>query len=436
MKLIKIINKLKYSFLLLICLILILYLIIYIYFVYPLYNLSTIQTKDEMDYLNTELILGITDQNRLAKLTNFEKNDVSFFYTYFFFRSEKYTIWCIFNKNNKFSNSGNIVLYFYNHENGNVGNDKLYINFNDVVTYVKDKIIYIKYLDNYCHEINLEKNTMNLYIYTNKNTLDVDLYIDEYKTTMPPLLFRYFNINRIVNTGFIETNSPNEWASDNPFIGKIINGKFNNYNIESNGNFWFDNLIGCNNFFVSEYYWFAVLDDNWLLYIVFYGKYEEINSPNLPISLYIKNRKQNKIIHCSPGPIPSIFKTIDNKIHPVKINYKSNSAKKIGDKSFDDYSIEFMSNDIKFKIDSIKNESTRVLLYDYYNDPKMDTREGLNEWDSKYKDVLNNLGYAEYINKVNVDIQYNNSHEKYETMQILNGVFPKNKRLPSTIKYS
>lgn len=440
MKSIKTGNKFKHNLTALLfslfLLVLTVYLIIYFYYVYPLYNLSTIQTKDEIYQITVDLVLGSTDPSRLKKITNYDKNYISFFYTYFIFNSKKYTIWCTSHKNNKFSNGGSIVLYYCNHETGNTEDDKLYINFDDIVTYEKNRIIYIHYLDNYKQEIDFDRNKMKIYISTGKNTLNMELNIDEYNTTMPPLLSRYRNINGINNTNLIETNSPNEWASDNPLIGKIVNGHFNRDIIESNSNFWFDNFIGCNNFFLSEYYWFLILDNDWLIYILFYGKYDEINSPDTPKPIFIKNRKQNKIIHCSPGLIPKGFKTIESIIHPVNIKYKSNPSVKYGDTQFDEYQLEFISNEITIKMNSIKHESKLVLSHDYYNDPKFNQYKGLSEWDLKYKGVLDNLHYVEYANKVNVEIHYNNSYEKFETVQISDGVIPKNRSLPSTIKYS
>lgn len=426
--------KINLVFLSLILLLLI-YLIIYIYFVYPLYNLSTIQTKDEIQHITTDLILGITDPSRLQKVKNFNKNNISFLYKYLFIRSKKYTIWYLMNKHNKFSNDGNIMLYYYNHETGYIENDKFYINFDNLVTYEKNRIIYIKYLNNYKQEIDFDNNKIKIHIFTGKNTLSMNLNIDEYNTTMPSLLYRYRNVSGVVKVDLIETDSPNEWASDDPLIGKVVNAEINGDKIEQNSNFWFDKFIGCNNFFISEYYWFVILDDNWLIYILFYGKYDEINSSDTPKPIFIKNRKENKIFHCSPGPLPSIYKRLDNVVHPVNIRYKSNPGKKFGDKIFDDYSIEFLSNDIEIKINSIKNESNLVLEYDYYKDNQFNQHKGLSEWDLKYKNVLNNLQYIEYINKVNVEIHYNNSHENFETRQILDAVVPKNRLLPSTIKH-
>jgi hypothetical protein len=428
-------NNIVSLFIYIFCLFLVLYFIIYFFFIYPLYNLSTIQTKDEIRYITDLIIQGATDKTKLYELTNIKVNDISFYYNYFIFKTNRYTIWCTTHKHNKFSNNGNIVLYYYDNKRKHTDTDILYIDFNKFQTYLENGKLIIKYLNNYKQVIDFDENKMQIYISTSKNELKMELYIDEYNTTMPPLLNRYKNINKMVSTSLIETQSPNEWASDNPLIGKIIKGYFNNDPVNNNSNFWFDNFIGCNNFFLSEYYWFVIMNDEWLIYILYYGKYEDINSPDIPIPLFIKNRKENKIIHCSPGVIPNGFKTVEKLVHPIYTKYTSNPNKRFGDIIFDEYTLFFESNEITINITSIPNNSVRVLLYDYYIDPNLNETKIINEWDKNYNKVLNNLAYVEYINRVNVEILYNNKIQKFQEDHILDAIIVKDNSLPSTIKY-
>jgi hypothetical protein len=429
-------NLKSYYFICLFVLIIIIYLMLYIIFIYPLYNLSIIHSKDEIVKLTQQLFLGVNDSKHFKDVRNYEINDITFYYLYYFFQSKTYTIWCLFNRHNKFSKNGTLLLYYYNHHTKHTELDTLHIDLKHYKTYTENGILHIQYLNNYKQEIDFTKNTMKVYISTNKNTLDMLLYIDDYNTTMPSLLNRYRSINKLISVDLIETHSPNEWASDNPLLGKIINGKFNNTIIEPNSNFWFDNFIGFDNFFVSEYYWFIIFNDNWLIYILYYGPYEKMNSGEVPIVLYIKNCKNNKIYNCSPGVSVGAFGYIDKAIRPLNINYKSNINKKIGDKIFDEYEIKFVSNEVSINIKSIPTKSVRVLLYDYYNDDIMENQTNLDEWNTRYKKVLNNLKYVEYINKVNVEINYENNNETFEANQIVDALFPNNNSLPSTIKWN
>ena len=411
----------------------ILYFTIYVFFIYPLYNLSTVQTKDEM-YNTAKLILLASSDSRLLNQINNKNNDISFYYNYFVFTSNKYTIWLLFHKHNKFTKNGNIVLYHYNHETRTSNCEKLYIDFNKYRTYLSNGKVVIEYLNNYRHEIDFDTNKMKLHVNTGKNKLVVNLLIDEYNTTFPALLSRYQIIKTSVTLS--ETNSLNEWANDNPLIGKLLNGSFNGDSIENNSNFWYDYMIGCNNFFVSEYYWFIILTDDWLIYILFYGKYENINSNDMCIPLFIKDRKNNKILHCCPGVVPSIYKPIENMMRPIKVNYSSNPNKHVGDSMFDDYQLTFESNEISINMKSIPNQSARVLFYDYYNDPMLDKSSIPEGWDNKYKNVLDNLMYVEYVNKVDVEIHYNNNVEKFKCDQIIDSVCINDKSKPSTIKFN
>lgn len=84
---------------------------------------------------------------------------------------------------------------------------------------------------------------------------------------------------------------------------------------------------------------------------------------------------------------------------------------------------------------SIKNQSVRTLLYDYYHDPQFND-SNLNGWDKQYNDVLNNLKYVEYVNRVNVEISYNNTIQTFQEDQIIDAVFVKDNSLPSTIRYN
>jgi hypothetical protein len=392
-----------------------------------------VQTKDELVAIAEHILLGVNNPKILNRVMNIE-NKITFYYNFFLFTSSKYTIWVLLHRHNKFTKNGNIVLYHYNHETRTSDCDKFCIDFNKYRTYLSNGKLVIEYSNNYRHEIDFATNKMKLHIDTGKNKLVVNLLIDEYNTTMPPLLARYKLLDKVTSVRLSETHSMNEWANDNPLIGKLLNGSFNGDTMENNTNFWFDYFVGCNNFYLSEYYWFLMLTDDWLIYILFYGKYEDINSDNMCITLFIKDRKHNKILHCCPGVVPSIYKPIENMMRPIKVNYSSNPNKKFGDSMFDDYQLTFESNEISINIKSIPNQSARVLLYDYYNDPKLDKSSIPGGWDNQYKNVLDNSIYVEYVNKVDVEIQYNNNVEQFKCDQILDAICVKDQSKPSTIK--
>jgi len=156
-------NNIVSLFIYIFSLFLVLYFIIYFFFIYPLYNLSTIQTKDEIRYITDLIIQGATDKTKLYELTNIKVNDISFYYTFFLFKTNRYTIWCITHKHNKFSNNGNIVLYYYDNKRKHTDTDILYIDFNKFQTYLENGKLIIKYLNNYKQKVQGDKYAYNYY---------------------------------------------------------------------------------------------------------------------------------------------------------------------------------------------------------------------------------------------------------------------------------
>ena len=409
------------------------YIITYYYYLYPLYNLEDYQSKEWIEELTNSLILGATDNNQLKNLTKYEINDISFLYYFFLFNTKKYTIWIIFNLNNKFSSKGNLVFYYYNFEKKTHHKNILPVDFNNLKTTKVNRTLLIQYLSNYSQMIDFENNIIYLNIDFENIHLNVTLNIEDYTTTVASFLPRYKLINPIINTSVTSTNSKDEWASDNPIIGKIINIEFNWEQLESGGSFWFDNFIGCNNYYITEYYWFVILIEDWLIYLLWYNDYEKMNDPDTTIPIYIKDIKNNKILHCSPGSKMSyLYDKMNDLINPVDIKITKNPNIKYGDEKYDDFVIYFKSSKINFKISSIKNECQKVIEYDYYNngfEPKTNS-----EWDKKYYSSITNLRYYEYIMFVDLELDYNNEKTKYKTKLISDGLAPIDHSRPSIIK--
>lgn len=417
-----------YTFILLV----ILFCITYYYFIYPLNNLVNYQSKEWIEDLTNSLILGGTDNNQLKQLTKYEINEISFLYYFFLFNTTKYTIWIIFNLYNKFSKKGNLVCYYYNFETNKYNKSILPVDFNNLKTTKVNRKLFIEYLSNYSQEIDFENNLMYLTIAFNNINLNVTLNINDYTTTVASFLKRYQQINSIINTNVTETGSKNEWASDNPMIGKIKHIKFNWEQLEPGGEFWFDNFIGCNNFFIAEYYWFVIFNEDWLIYLLWYDEYDKMNDPTITIPIYIKDIKNNKILHCGPGRKMSyLYEKMNNIINPIDIKITSNPNIKYGDEKYDDFVIDFKSDYIQFKISSIKNECQRVIEYDFYDDG---SSHNINDkWDKQYYSTIKNLRYYEYIMFVNLELDYNNKKTSYKTRLISDGLTPIDKSKPSKI---
>lgn len=400
-----------------------LYLFIYYYYLYPLSRLHKLQTKDWIVKLNTNLLMGAKDNSYLYKERPSEIINKSFYYNYFFFHTEKYTLYTVFNLNNKFSNDMTMNVYFYNFENNNKEFSKIVLNFNDLhISKVQDTII-IQLGNSYIQKINMITNKMEITVNSPNIRYNFETDIDDYNTVCPFFIPRYKLLNNFVPTYIPTTNTPGEWCSDNGFIGKINKGYINN-DIITNGNFWFDNFIGVNNHYLASNIWNVILNNDWLIYILWFGEYD---SKDKTVVFIIKDRKKNKVFKCGFGNsvIPSTFK-IMNIVNPIKSDHITN--KPFGVNNYDDFFSYIQTDEINIKINSIKDESNLVYEYDYYSDRSNDYNIN-NEFDKKYINVLKNYKYAEYVNFVNVEIEYNNTVQTFKERCVIDGFFKKDKSM-------
>jgi hypothetical protein len=421
-------NKIYWIFLLFILLLIILYLAIYYIYIYKLTRLHTLQNKQWITDLTNNLLLGVKDKSYLYKVQNTKIDNISFYYNYFFFHTKKYTLYIVFNLNNKFSNDFTLNVYYYNFENSKTELSQIILNFNDLKTYKDGNTLIITCGNSYTQKINMLTNKMDIVINSPTINLSLELNIDDYTTNQPTFLPRYDNIKSIVRPYFPITTTPGEWCADNPMIGKINKGKINN-DIIDNGNFWFDNYIGVNDHFLSSYIWHVILNDNWLIYLLWFGEDDE-NRKNKATCFIVKDRKTDKVIRSgfSGSAIPPSFKMVDKINNPVDCNYTSN--KQIGVMDYDSFNSYFETNEISIKFDSIKDECHRVFLYDYYKNNSNNLKSGI---DKQYYDVINNYKYVEYVNMINVEIKYNGKIESFKERCIIDAMFKYDKDLPDSI---
>jgi len=384
--------------------------------VFPMHDLSKYQNKKWIKELTENLILGINDPKKLYKIRQYKENILSFWYSYWFFHTKQYTIWGAIHLKNKFSKKGNLRLYYYDFLKNEIKNSALEIDFSEIQTYLNNNKITIKCNENYIQEIDIDNDKMKILIDTEQFKLNFSLSIDDYSTNMPALIPRYQLLNRICD--FTETKCPNEWGSDNPMIGKILNGTFNNTTIESGGNFWFDNLLGLNNYFLSEYVWFVLLNDDWLIYFLLNDTIDNIKQKktNIITVLLIKDRKNNKILTCGMDTnITRLYNKIDKLINPktIDINYISK----------DNFDIHYEMENFKIDINSKPNDiskKSRVFVNDYYKTDDIDI-ETFSNWDKQYYKTISSFNYVELVTMSNINIVYNNKNFSFIDRVICDG---------------
>lgn len=395
----------------------ILYLIIYYLYIYPLSRLQEFQTKEWAATIIKNTVLGVKDRSYLHKIQNTKIDNISFYYNYFFFHTKKYTIFVVFNLHNQYSNNITLNVYLYNFETNSTDVNQTILDFNDLQTYERGDTLHITCGDSYIQKLNMVANKMTIEINMASIQLSFDLDIDDYTTNLPTFLPRYDAVKGIHRPYYPITSTPGEWCTDNPMIGKIIKGTLNQDTIE-NGNFWHDNFLGVNDYFLPSYVWYVILTDDWLIYKLWFGEYETAKTG----CFIVKHRKTNKVIRAGfdKSVIPLPFHLASNVFDPIHCAYTSN--KPIGTLNYDSFNSYFKTNDISIKFESIPNECQRVFLYDYYNNGIRNPKQ----------DIVDNYKYVEYINKINVEITYDGKTEVFQERCIVDAIFKYDKNLPNS----
>jgi len=417
----------------LLILFIIIYAIIYYLFILPQFKLYKLQSKPWITDLTENIVLGVNDHSKFKEI-NRSCDFISFWYCYWFFHTKKYTAWILFNLQNKFSDVIMLNVYLFDFSINRKIEESIPLHFKNVKTEKINNILIIRCGDHYRQEIDFKHNRSSIFVNTNKINMNFELYIEDYTTNQASFLPRYNILNKFINIKGSTTHTDGDWMSDNPYIGKIIQGTINNESIEENGDFWFDNFIGCNNNYLEPYIWFVVLNEDWLIYLLWFGIYNNRNDIGTTKPILIKNRKTNTFIYAGTLGIECrvmpIINNINYALEPIRMTYKS--KKPIGVLNYDDYVVEVKSDLININITSIKENSHQVFKYNYYKNKEGDKTQK-NSWDKKYYNTLSNILYVEYVNMVNVTIEYKGKQEKFIARQVIDAMYPENSNIPTII---
>lgn len=412
----------------------VIYATIYYIWISPLMRIHNLQTHKWMRDLTTTLILGAKDKQRLNQIRPDSTNQISYWYVYWFVHTKQYTGWCLMNIQNKFSDSMIVTAFMYDFQNNKNQVVQRKIKFSELKTYqIDDNRLVIEGGQLYRQVIDFNNNTTTLDLNLDDIKYNLEFYTDDYTTNQATFIPRYNSVRKIIQVDGNETNSPGEWMSDNGMTGKLLKGTINNSPIDG-GNFWFDNYIGVNNNFLCPYIWFVVLNDDWLIYLLWFGEYEERNKPDQVRPIIIRNRKENKVIYSGIiGKCPSAFQAAYNIQEPIEMFY--NSKSNLGDEKYDNYEVVFVGKDISIKITSHKDQSHRCFLFDYYKTDEDVDMSKLSEWDRQYYKTLSNIKYVEYVNMVQVQLEYKGEFENFSARQVIDAKFRADPNIPYTISH-
>jgi len=146
-------------------------------------------------------------------------------------------------------------------------------------------------------------------------------------------------------------------------------------------------------------------------------------------NIIIKNKRDEKMIYCG------IIDAIIDPLSPIsKIDYSTN--KELGDETYDDYKLTFVSSEITITIDSIKNTSHKIINYPFYKSKEADEKyPHMSNIDKEYYKIISNIIFVEYVVSANVEINYKNKIEKFTDRQTVDAYYRYDKNIPRTITY-
>lgn len=399
------------------------YIALYFVFVYPLSRLHIAgQSKEWVTEIFTNTILGAKDEAYLQKIRKGKIKNLSLYYNYFFLHTARYTIFVLCNLHTQYSDAVSLNVYYYDFEHKTNHKDQLVLDFRDLETSKSGDTLLVTFGDAFVQKLNIPANKMDLSVRCNTIEFSLELDIDDYTTNFPTFLPRYEAVKGLVPTYHPATSTPGEWCTDNPVVGKIRGGVFNGERIEDGGNFWFDNFIGVNDFFLGSYTWYVVINDDWLIYMLWFGEYE---LKDKSCFLIVKHRKTDKVIRAGMDGynVPAMFKPLDNLVDPIKCSYTS--TKPLGCKDYDSFSSVLATNEITIKFTSIPGQCRQVYFFDYYGAEPTKTVESQERFD-----IVNNIQFVEYITRINVEIEYQGKTERFEERCVVDGMLKADKTLP------
>jgi hypothetical protein len=367
------------------------------------------------------MLLGAKTPEYLHRVISPQKypiESLSFWYCYWYFHTDRYTVFIMFHLKNKFSDRMMLNVYLYDFVNKTTQKSQIPLKFKEMaITKTGEGQFTIIHGMNYVQKINMVANTMSIDVKTGDIDCYFEMKIDMYETndiaSIPRYNFINNNIYTLIQTGD-KTN--HEWLSDNPMVGKIVRGTVNGTEIAAGGNYWFDNFIGINGYTLKEYIWYVILTDEWLIYLLWFGDYRENNGKYGGSTAYfIKDRIKNKMLYCGlGGHTPAVYAPVEAVFHPHRCKYES--PMEIGGETYDDYCVEWNSPEIDVKITGIRGESHRVFVYDYYNtdgDVDIKTPE-----DAEYYRKIQKK-YVEYVNMAKVEIEYEGKNTTFVARNVI-----------------
>lgn len=424
-------------FLITILLFMVIMVSIYVTMVSPLRLLHTINDSKFLKQFMRKQLLASKDNKLLNTMASHLGNvtcKVDYWYLYFHIRTEQHTLYLLVNLVNKFSDKVNICFYGLDHIRNDVFSSIVPIEFRDInITSKTPNLININHSEHLNIDIDFENDILLCKLNIPDHLLNISLKIEDWNTNQPTFCQRYQNVAGIINVYGAETKTPGEWMVDSPCIGKVIGGVYNNTPLLK-GQFWFDTYLGTNNHFLSQYMWFYIQNDDWLIYLLEYGEYADRGNSKNVQPILIKDIKNNKFIYSGLNmDIMQPFNTIRKMTSTFSSTYNLHDGE-LGDSGLSMFDVDFKSNEINIKITSIPEHGRKIFSYDYYRNDDINI-DGLSSWDKKYYNCIKNIRFIEHLGMADVTIFYMGKTIKFKDRIMYEGKRRIKQDIPPTILY-
>ena len=379
-------SKQKHCFFIILISIVIL-ILVYYYFFSPLHKIHKFQDDNFVNKWWEIIILGLKDKNYTNMIINSDKiKDIGLWYQFHILNTKNKHIFIYLRNINKFTKDAALEIYYFDKKKKQKKEYSYRINLNQIKTYKRQNTLITEYnnLYQYKNIFDLSNKTIKTYVKSKDLNIQIIFSILSNRTVQIDHVNRYEYL--LHNSGFMFKD--NLYLS-NQIIGKIDYIKINK-EIEKSGINYFESGLGSNHYYLTEYVWFVLLNEDWVFWFTNYGNKK---------FTYLYDNIKKKIIYCG---------IMDFKLFS-KVEYNTGGMRK-------DFHFNFYMkvDNFEIKMNSIPGNYNNVRFKPivWHKNKKPITLNKGNKKDIDYYFKTKDLKLIDYLNYANININYEN--KKYD----------------------
>ena len=375
---------------------LILFVLWYLY-IKPLSNINQLQDQKWVRKYWEIIILGLRDKKLNKKIGKPEiRHNISLWYQYNMVKTQDKCIFIILRNINKFSQDMILHIYYVNFKTLGRYNYQYPIKLKDVMTFKKDNQIHTFYHKSiiYHNILDQDINRITTVINTPHIGLKLNFSIVSNKTVQLDNIPRYSLVLHKLGNYF----------QDNIYLTNQILGKVKTVEInglqEKVGDVYFETGLGTNNYFLSKYQWFVLLNKSWCFWFTNYAGFKWV---------YLRDNTLNKIIYCG---------LVDYYIPKSRVDF---NITRQPDGNINFFNFKLQVGDTKISIFSVNHDHAKI------NFPKthwykIDNPEIIPNKEINYYRKLSKLVFRDNINLCGIEIQHQDKKERFQDWVLVNEI--------------